>query len=153
MTETRGSSALRWTLLAGLAFSLSAAGALLAVSAAPPRSGPPDAEVLRIVSLGAGGAGALCWLAIVERSRRWRPSRRAALAGALAGFLGPAGATALAALFGEVGPPAERAGVALFVGLTTVGAVGWWAPPVGAATGYLLGRRRDSSDDAGPGVA
>lgn len=128
---------------------------------------------LALVALGVGTVGACCWLAVVERTGRWRLlgaasprqrsegakfpryRRRGALAGALTGVFGPAGFVLGASLFGDVlggtAGPVERVGAALFVGLVGLLYVGWLALPLGTATGYALGRRRERCPERRPG--
>ncbi|WP_135365418.1 hypothetical protein [Halosimplex halophilum] len=147
-------SSLRWTALAGLSFGAVGAGLVAAFSVAPWSGAAWESRALALVALGVGAVGACCWLAVVERVGRWRLRRRGALAGALAGVFGPAGFVLAASLFGEAlggtAGPVERVGAALFVGLVNLLYVGWLALPLGTATGYLLGRRRETAPERRP---
>ncbi|MFC7141462.1 hypothetical protein ACFQMA_16685 [Halosimplex aquaticum] len=144
-------ASLRWTAVAGIAFAVASAGALATLSVATGGAATRDGRALALVGLGTGAVGACCWFAVVERLRRPRTRLRGALAGALVGVFGPAGfvlvATLFVDVFGGTDGPLQRAGVALFVGLVSLLSVGWWSLPVGTATGYLLGRCRESPSD------
>lgn len=150
---TRGDrwNVLRWTLGAALALAVAVSVSMVSLSLLALRGGSADPGLVSHLALGTAIVGAVCWFLVVEQPNRWEtPNRweapnRGAIAGALGGFGGPALAMAFGALVGEVGSLGDRVAVALFVALTTALAVGWWALPVGAGTGYLLCRYRQTA--------
>ncbi|WP_049930184.1 hypothetical protein [Halosimplex carlsbadense] len=145
---------LRWAALAGLLFGAVGAGVVAAFSVVPWDGAAWDGHMLAVVALGVGAVGACCWLVVVEGTGHWRLRNRGALAGTLTGVFGPAGFVLAASLFGEAlggtAGPVERVGAALFVGLVNLLYVGWLALPLGTATGYLLGRQRETPSDRNP---
>jgi|GEM_PF-3577003 len=145
-------SSLRWTALAAFSFAVAAVGLVAAFSVAPWHPATRTGRRLALVAIVAGVVGACCWYAVVERPDSGPNPRRSAVAGALVGLLGPwvffAGwslvrnATVLAT------DPLGRAGVALLVGPLALVKVGPLTLPLGATTGYLLGRRRGAENSA-----
>jgi hypothetical protein len=141
-----------WPLGAGLGFAVGGVGLVGAASLAS-EYGTWGARGLAAIGTSTVAVGAACWTAVVERPDDGGNSRRGAAAGALVGLIGPGAFFAFwmlarnAAVLGI--DPLGRLGAALFVGLLVPDRVAPLTLPLGAATGYLLGRFREAAGNTG----
>ena len=137
-----------WPFGAGVAFAVVALG-LVGTASLASEYGTWGARGLAAIAAVTVAVGAACWTAVVERPDSGSNSRRGAIAGALVGLIGPGAFFAFwmlarnAAVLGI--DPLGRLSAALLVGLLVPASVAPLTVPLGAATGYLLGRRRVSA--------